>query len=219
MNLEVWKMLTEGAEFDGCGSTTVGVPHGNGYAIELETALFLYGLVRREQPTFVIETGTHLGFSAAVIGLALKDNSLSHPRKMEGALFSVDSGAYEGKPEALWKRCELGNIVHKVADSEISATYEKVPDGVVDLVWYDADHSAEAIVREYDSTFRCLNKKRCIIGWHDTKLDERMPGGIYLILEDLKKRRLNGTGWKHISHWGLRNMRGADFVMLSSEDY
>lgn len=219
MNLEVWKILTEGVEYDGCGSTTVGAPHGNGYAIELETALLLYGLVRREQPTFVIETGTHWGFSAAVIGLALKDNSLSHPRKMEGALFSVDSGAYEGKPEALWKRCELGNIVHKVADSEISATYEKVPDGVVDLGYYDADHDGPAIFREYSSTLRCLNRRRCILAWHDTSLDKRMAGGIYLILEDLKKRQQDGSGWRHISHWPMRNMRGIDLTLLSNEDF
>ncbi len=219
MNLDVWKILMEGITFDGCGATTVGVPHGGGVAIELETALFLYSLVRREQPTFVVETGSHFGFSGAVIGLALKDNSLAHPRRMSGALFSVDSGAYEGKPEALWKRCGLDNIVHKIADSEVASTYEKVPDGVVNFCWYDADHAGEAIWREYTSTFRCLNKRRCILGYHDTDLDKRMPGGIYLILEDLKKRQLDGTGWKHIAHWPNRAMRGADFIMLSNEDY
>ncbi len=44
------------------------------YAIEAETALFLFSLVRHQKPDLVVESGTGQGISATFIGQALADN-------------------------------------------------------------------------------------------------------------------------------------------------
>jgi predicted O-methyltransferase YrrM len=50
----------------------------NDAGIETETGEFLYAMVRLLKPARVLETGTHIGVSAAYMGTALKDNKQGH---------------------------------------------------------------------------------------------------------------------------------------------
>lgn len=55
----------------------------NGYAVELECAEFLWGLVRYLKPKIVVETGTYYGFGTASMALACKENNLGHVWSIE----------------------------------------------------------------------------------------------------------------------------------------
>lgn len=219
MNTEAWKILMEGVSADGVDCTTMGTEKGGGNAVELETAIFLYGLLRRENPKgFCIETGTHWGLSSAAMGLALKDAVALYDGKMATTLVTVDVGSYEGKPEALWGRIGLDNVRHVVGDARHPETwYPHLPPRSVSFAWYDADHSAKSIIQEFEATLPYLNQTRCILGWHDTVLDRRMRLGINRIVSRLRQMQANGEGWPIVSHLPFYNMRGADFLLLTNQ--
>ena len=133
----------------------------------------------------------------------------------------MDVNEYDGKPEKLWERLGLRNIIHAIDNSEdpkIAKKYlGKMPPR--EFAWLDADHAAEAIWREYNHYLPYFSAKKMVLGFHDTDLDKRMPAGVDLIVNDLTKRRADGSGWKHISHVPMRNMRGLDLIYLSNENY
>ena len=117
MNLEKWSILLRGVTKDGVDCHSVAPEYGNGYAIELETGIFLYGFVRRLNPRLIAETGTHWGFSGACMALALEDSYLDYPNNL-GCLFSVDHMDYEKKPEHLWESLGVDDtVLHVIADS------------------------------------------------------------------------------------------------------
>lgn len=220
MDLNAWKILLEGCTADGTVCTTAGVPFGGGNAVECETGIFLYALMRRFQPQTVFESGSHWGFSSACMALGLKDNVKLYPRKSCGKLYTMDMNEYEGKPEALWKRIGVDNVIHLICSSEEAESYKQIdPNMKFEWVWADADHDGPAIMREFDNYLPFLSRKRCIIGFHDTSLDDRMHAGIMSILEKLTAMKEAKTGWEFISHWPMRNMRGMDLIMLNNAPF
>ena len=54
-----------------------------GGSVELEVMDFLYSVVRMFKPRAILETGTHLGFSAVAIAMGCRDNGF-------GKLFSIE---------------------------------------------------------------------------------------------------------------------------------
>jgi len=69
----------------------------NDGGVEVEVAEFLYGLVRMVKPLFVLETGTHLGISAAYMGLACRENDRGMVVSCE-----IDPGCKQSA-ERLWQ--------------------------------------------------------------------------------------------------------------------
>lgn len=219
MDLKAWKILLDGMEADGTSCTTASREYGHGNAVEVETGIFLYGLVRRYQPANILETGCHWGYSSAWMAMGLKDNRFFYPNKKANALITLDMTAYDGKPEALWEKVGVSEFIfHLIKNSEDPESYNGIhPPECIELFWQDADHSAEAIVREFDAAAHLLSRERCIIGYHDTSLDRRMNAGVIEIIQKLIYMRENRVGWQFISHVPMRNMRGLDLIYLSQE--
>jgi predicted O-methyltransferase YrrM len=66
-----WHLIPE-IQFS--GGTHRGFEAFNDAGVERETGEFIYSLVRILKPSYVVETGSHVGVGAAYIGLALRDN-------------------------------------------------------------------------------------------------------------------------------------------------
>ena len=219
INLDAFRILLEGATKDGVDCYSAAEAYGNGSAIEIETGIFLYGLVRRYKPRLVLETGTHWGFSAAWIALALQDNGKDYP-DFAGHLITIDADGYNGRPKDLWKKLQLSNITHVIGNSEDPRTLEQLTlHSCIDAIWFDADHSAGAIWREYKTYHPYLNKDQALIGFHDTRLDKRMDEGVKAIVNNLYDEicdEKSSHKWKFIEHVPWRNLRGLDLIFLHS---
>lgn len=205
----LWRLVS-GAHFDGVDSMVAADRDGQATAIELESGLFLYALVRRLRPRVVVETGTHKGFSGAWIACALKDNHEMNVSIPAGHLHTVDANRYDGLPEYLWTELEVDRyITHYIGDSD------KIPlpvSVVINFLWLDADHSAESINAEWDHLGGHLDDP-CWVAFHDTFLDARMNKGIEII-----KKKAQNSG-KMVEHLALRNMRGFDLLQLHSKPH
>lgn len=206
MDLNKLNALLQGATMDGCDCHTASIELGNGNAIEVETAIFLYGFVRRYHPAVIVETGTHFGYSSAAIASALVDAAEDYPQQL-GHLWTVDTDAYEGKPEKLWDSIGVSHaITHYVEDSRYVAA-EKIPP-MISLLWLDADHSAEAIIAEFENYSPFLDPNGYIVTFHDSRLDKRLDPGIEEI-----KRIIRSRGQKP-EHIAMRNFRGFDMIQV-----
>ena len=214
MDLETIKLLTDGATLDGVDCLSASVEMGNGNACEVETGIFLYALARRYKPKLVVHTGTHMGYDVSWIALGLKENGINYPH-MAGYVVTADMADYEQRKT--WDRLSLYNIISLVGDSRVPETWGNVLHPI-QWVHLDADHSEESIWLEYQALLPHMDKQKCILSTHDSRLDVRVGPGFNAVIRDLEKRRAEGNGWKHIGHFPLRNLRGIDFLMLSNED-
>lgn len=218
-SLDAIKIMLEGATYDGCSCESFSDEMGNGSTAEVETSLMLFGMMRRLKPQMVLTTGTHYGVTDAFIALALKENGKYNP-EYRGRVITIDSNLYDGRAQALWDKLELDNIRQIYGDSTDPETYKRINiDHPLDVVWYDADHSTESIVAEFDATYPFLFTDHCLLMWHDSRLDVRMSPGIAIIISKLKELRANGRGWKLLSPWPWRNMRGVDMLWMTNEDF
>lgn len=213
MDLNAIAILLKDSTPDGVCCHSAAPELGNGSSTETETALLLYSLVRRFLPRFALETGTNFGFTASWIALAMKDGWIDYQHKEKPHLYTVDSSAYDGKPEALWGRCGVSNfITHAIADSR----EYNIPVDKLDFIFFDADHSVSSIVSEWERFAPLLNRERALVLFHDTSLDVRAGEAMRLIIDG----RLNPLpAYKHVTWLPLRNMRGLDIVLLSNENY
>ena len=182
----LWRLVS-GARFDGVDSMIAADRDGQATAIELESGLLLYSLVRRMRPRVVVETGTHKGFSGAWIACALKDNHEMNVSIPAGHLHTIDANRYDGVPEHLWIELEVDRyITHYIGDSHAIP----VPVSMfIDFLWLDADHSAESINAEWDYLHGRLADP-CWVAFHDTYLDARMNRGIEIIKTKAKNKGL-----------------------------
>ena len=209
MNFDKLKILLEGSTTDGINCHSASIAYGNGSAMEVETGIFLYGLVRRFQPKVCLETGTHKGFSTSFIALGLEDVAVDYPR-LQGRVYTVDSGLYDG-PEELWARLGVRHLIERVHGD--SKTIEPVPHNI-SLVLLDSDHGDDHLVAEFAHFFPHFHPQRTIVLFHDSRLDKRMAPGINTIIDSMGLLEV----YKHVRRLALRNMRGLDILFLSNEE-
>jgi len=91
------------------------------------------------------------------------------------------------------------------------------------------------VVAEWNAFAPFLNPKRCLVAFHDTRLDPREAVGVKrihdrltlgderLFLPELRDAMTFDTGvylpdYKYVSLMPLRNMRGLDILFLSNEE-
>ncbi|NBW15992.1 MAG: class I SAM-dependent methyltransferase [Caulobacteraceae bacterium] len=212
MNISRFARLFDNIEKDGVDCHTVAKEHGNGNAIEAESGLLLYSMVHRFNPTTVVETGTHWGFSSACIACGLHDLESAYPRGRR--LHTIDSSAYDGKPELLWKSIGVDSMIsHYIADSRTGEA-NLPPNTVIDFLYLDADHSAESVVAEWEQLAPMLSRHRALVAFHDTRLDPREADGIKQILAG---NMAPLPDYKFVGWLPIRNYRGIDFLLLSNE--
>lgn len=74
-------------------------------SVEVETAEFLYAMVRLTKPTKILDTGTHYGVSAAYMAKACQDNGF-------GSVLSCEiDERYIKEAKQLWIACGLNTLI------------------------------------------------------------------------------------------------------------
>ena len=210
LNVEKLHILIEDSTLDGVDCRSASAAKGNGASIEVDTGIFLLGLIHRLQPKVAIETGTNFGYCASFIGLALESIALDYPH-LRGHLWTVDVDRYEGRPEALWETLGVSNYITHVISDALTAP---LPPRPAQFLMLDSDHDGDFVYNEFHHFLPILDEKRCTIAVHDTRLDARLAPGIRRILasEELKSK------YRHIGHFPMRNLRGLDLMLLSNEE-
>jgi predicted O-methyltransferase YrrM len=203
MNIEAWKILLEGVTPDGVDCHTVDEKYGHGNAIEIETAIFLYGLVRRINPQVIMETGTHFGFSTACFALALRDQWVDYPHHRKGHIYTVGVDQWQQRYD-LWSRLELDDWI---TYTEIDSLTYNVPEKA-DILFLDADHGVEFVINEFNHYLPHLASQAHVL-FHDTALDPREAEAVSHITSQLKQSK----EWS-FAHVGWRNYRGLDMFVM-----
>lgn len=185
MNLDGWRILLDGARRYDDGSGCVPLKYGEAGAAEVETGIFLYGLVRRAQPRVIVETGTNRGWSSACMALALKDNGAGH-------LWTCDINEYEGEKYELWERLDLTSWITPVCqDSRIWTPPQRI-----DLLFLDSDHWPDFVLSEWRHFAPSLSSVAHILV-HDTSLEQgRLRPTVEAIAAETRGRHIVFAGWR-----------------------
>lgn len=145
-----------------CDTTRWSAPDNMGS--ESEVSEFLAALVRLLHPDRVLETGTYLGFTAARIGKALKNQGYGHLDSLE-----VDP-SFADQARLL---C-LGLPVTIYTTDSLDFT----PQGEYDLMFFDSSITARAGEM---ARFRRFASPRCVWVLHDSRnVNLKSLGGLQL---------------------------------------
>ena len=131
-----------------------------GGSVELEAMDFLYSCVRLFKPEFILETGTHLGFSAIALAAGCKENGF-------GKVFSIETDIEKiNKSKLLIKSVELQDyveLIHGASLDVIPQFKDKIPGfGLVFL-----DSFTPIRPKEFELLY-ALGLVQNIVAFHDT---------------------------------------------------
>lgn len=126
-------------------------------AVEVETAEFLYGIVRAVKPTNAIETGTFEGFSAVDIARALKDNK-------QGILWTIDFKDYGA--EKNFEDCGVKEQINQIIGISPAALEKIVSQNDIDFAFLDSEHTYNAVLAELEILHKYFKPGSYITG-HD----------------------------------------------------
>lgn len=118
---------------------------------EAEVTELVAGFVRALQPELVVETGTHLGATAAAIGWALHRNG-------HGRLITLEVDRH---------LCEVAaaRVEHLPVEVVCMSSLAWTPPGPIDFAWLDSDaHRRQLELRAYLPWMH----DRTVVGIHDT---------------------------------------------------
>lgn len=156
------KLWTEAREF------------GGGAAVEVEIGELLFALVRSFKPAVVVETGTHRGFSALMIGDALRANGHGH-------LYTIDLNNFG--PAEKFSHFGLSDRITFIHRNSVDALKALHDSGIkVDFLWLDADHATNSVLSEFEAALPML-KPGTYVAFHDTTLFESEDKAIRQIRE------------------------------------
>lgn len=120
-------------------------------SVELEVSELLAGFIRAMQPEYAIETGTCVGVSAQIIGLALRHNGHGHLDTME---------VNNHRADVAESRCGgLPVTVHRMSSLEFT------PKQGIDFAFFDSEPYLR--VAEFDRFKEHLNPG-AVVAFHDT---------------------------------------------------
>jgi len=207
------RLLLEGATLQSVGCHTAHDQYGGGNAVEIETAHFLYGLVRRLMPRMIVETGTYYGFSTAWIALALEDNAAGCNDLSNSRIATVD---FMDHPEnlSLWEKVQVQPWIHRhVADSRTWNYGESYGNMPIDILFLDGSHREDDVLIEVRNFIPFLNREQCLILFHDTHLDDREGRAVEAISRNHDEFFAE---YLYVSHIPWRTMRGLDMIFLNN---
>ena len=132
---------------------------------ETDVLFFLKALVHLIKPSFVLETGTYRGATAAAIGEALRATG-------NGRMVTLECDPYY----AVHSRANLAGLPVEVVNA---SSLDYVPDGPIDLLFLDSTRPAR--VHEF-RRFRHLLSREALIVWHDSAPEHTV---VHRDIEDL----------------------------------
>ena len=134
--------------------------YSENWAVEEETADFLYGITRMVKPLNFLEIGTFEGISAGAIGQALKENGNG------GKLWTIDYKDY--RQEEYIKKLKLEEYVEcKIGTSPEAALEMREKAGKqFDMVFIDDGHEFEEALRDLVVSDKLIRQFGYILG-HD----------------------------------------------------
>lgn len=120
-------------------------------ATEVEVLELVHSFVRALQPDTVVETGTHRGFGAHSIGVALVRNGQGHlwTTELDPALVAEARDRCAGLPVTITEGSSL----------------DFTPPGPIDFAWFDSD--IDLRVPEFQR-YHPFMHHRTVVGFHDT---------------------------------------------------
>lgn len=158
-------------------------------SIDVGVAIIIYSLIRKLQPTILVETGVCNGFSTAFILLALHQND-------KGMLYSIDFPEVEGEKyeEGTFWGGKGGAVIPKGKDAGwvipkylkknfeliLGKSQEKLPQlfkrlKKIDFFIHDSEHSYDCMWFEFNKAFQVLNEGGILIshdiGWNSAFYD------------------------------------------------
>jgi predicted O-methyltransferase YrrM len=131
-------------------SDNPGSMYPSNWTVDQESAVFLYLLVRLQQPSLVVETGVADGRSSTAILLALEENDY-------GRLVSIDVRQRVGSliPENIKGRWDFRLLPKgKSQREEFAALVDSLEP--IDIFLHDSDHSYDWQKFEFDNVLPCL---------------------------------------------------------------
>lgn len=151
-------------------TTTELIPDNTG-GVNFGDRRALYSLIRHFRPARVLEIGTHVGASTAIIAQALRQND---SEGSPGHLWTVDIRDVNLDTEKPWleygcklspmemlRRLGLETTVDFVAMPSVE--FMQSSNEPFDLIFLDGDHSASAVYREIPLALKILNPSGVII--------------------------------------------------------
>ncbi len=123
----------------------------DGMATEVEVLELVAAFVRALQPEVVVETGTHRGYGAEAIGVALAQNGHGHLFTLE-----VDEALHAEAAE---------RVAGLPVTCLLQSSFEFTPPGPIDFAWFDSETNLR--VPEFNA-YRQFMHDRTLVGFHDT---------------------------------------------------
>ena len=129
------------------------------WAVEEETANFLYGITKMVKPLRFLEIGTFEGTSAGAIGQAMKENG-------HGKIWTIDYKDYgqEGFMKELGLEEQVKCVIGELPESVINIVKEEGQQ--FDMAFIDDGHAFEDALRDIVSCHPVIRKYGYIMG-HD----------------------------------------------------
>jgi predicted O-methyltransferase YrrM len=142
-------LLREGYRAEKDRRTLIDIAAKSGFA---ESAWLLYGLARSLKPSVAVEIGSAIGWSACMVGSALRDNG-------QGMLYAIDphmptawnDGTVTDTYPIITRNVQKLRLQqHVTIVRKASAEAARGWDRKVDLIFIDGDHSYEGVKSDWE---------------------------------------------------------------------
>ncbi|HEY6433888.1 MAG TPA: glycosyltransferase [Acetobacteraceae bacterium] len=164
---------------------------------------FAFWLTAEHRPTLLVELGTHTGVSYSAFCAAVV------MRRLQTRCFAVDTwegdqhtGAYGDDVFAEFRQFHDQHFraFSTLLRMSFDAAREVIPDGTVDLLHVDGEHTYESVRRDFESWAPKLSD-RSIVLFHDTNVRER-NFGVWRLWRELREQH-PGFEFYHSSGLGV----------------
>lgn len=155
----------------------------------------LYCIVREKQPSVVLEIGTFVGFSTAIMACAIRDNSKGTIHCIDPNIkhLSIEKPVLHAK--RMLEKLKLDTCVQiyegffsdprEPYESEIAVLGKKLSEILppIDLAFVDGDHATTAVLQDFMLLLPHLNQKATVI-FHDIRSWPTVRQAITTIFQD-----------------------------------
>lgn len=148
----------------------------NSTPVEVEVGNSLYWFVRLVKPTYILETGTNIGYSTTLLARGIRDTSVNG----EGKIFTIDPV----KHVHLWSdQPDLNDSITFIQKFSRDVTNEDLDFNTFDMLVLDSDHTYNNVMRELIQ-FEPLLKPGGYILMHDSFYFDGVGAAVKQLMEN-----------------------------------